>query len=263
MHNDICQIRARTPRRALTLIELLVTISIIALLIAILMPAMSAGRGAAQDLECKARMRGVTTEFLMFADPAAGVPRGDSEVLGADRFRIEDFQERMYGIDEFWAGGDRDRESLATSEASMMCPAAGGSLERRSGLPCSSGAIGPQENVSTGFNMRLEQKWEFIPQLGINRRAPVYLTSRILNQPDVPLVFDLDGKMAADLSQVPYYSAPPVLSDKIVDMYEDGIFWYPSKRHGERMNVGFIGGHVLSSTEPATEPFWRWSYVPE
>jgi len=29
------------------------------------------------------------------------------------------------------------------------------------------------------------------------------------------------------------------------------------------MNVGFIGGHVLSSAEPTTEPFWRWTYVPE
>ncbi|MCB9857822.1 MAG: prepilin-type N-terminal cleavage/methylation domain-containing protein [Phycisphaerales bacterium] len=259
----MCQNSTNASRRALTLIELLVTISIIALLIAILMPALSAGRGAAQDLECKTRMRSVTTEFLMFADPTAGVPRGDSDAFGPNVFRIEDFQERMYGIDEFWSGGDRDRAALSSSESSMMCPSARGSLERRSGIPCSSGAIGPQENVSTGFNMRLEEKWVYVPQIDRNIRQRINLTSKILSRPDVPLVFDLDGKSATELGQIPYYSAPPVLSDKITDMYEDGNFWYPALRHNRRMNVGFIGGHVLSSTEPATEPFWRWSYVPE
>ncbi|MCA9255874.1 MAG: hypothetical protein KDA33_09560, partial [Phycisphaerales bacterium] len=157
----------------------------------------------------------------------------------------------------------RDRETIASSEASLMCPAASGPLERRSGMPCSAGAIGPEENVSTGFNKRLEEKWEYIPQLDRYVRKPVYLTSKILTQPDTPLVFDIDGKMAADVGQIPYYSAPPVLSDKIVDMYEDGVFWYPSRRHNERTNVGFIGGHVLSSSKPEFEPFWRWSYVPE
>ena len=249
--------------RGLTLIELLVTISVIALLIAILLPALSASRGAAQDIDCKARMRGVVTEFTMFADPAAGVPQGDSEALCGDKFRLEDFQERMYGVSEFWGGGEGDRQSLSRSEVSLMCPASKGPLERRSGMPCSAGAIGPQANVSTGFNKRLEEKWVYLPDFDRNIRQPVYLSSKVLSQPDVPLVFDVDGRAAASSGQIPYYSAPPILNDKIVDMYETGSFWFPGKRHGERMNVGFIGGHVLSSAEPTTEPFWRWTYVPE
>lgn len=254
---------SRNRQFGFTLIELLVVISIIALLLAILVPALSAGRGAAQDLECKARMRGVTTEFILFADPAAGVPRGQSEIYGPNTFRIEEFQERMYGVDEFWTGADADRQQLSRSDVSLMCPSANGSLERRSGLPCSAGAIGPEENVSTGFNKRLEVKWEYIPQIDQNLRRPVFLTSKVLSQPDVPLVFDVDGKAATDAGEVPYYSAPAVLSDKIEDMFEAGNFWFPGKRHSNRINVGFIGGHVLSSAEPVTEPFWRWSYVPE
>lgn len=254
---------ARTRYRAFTLIELLVVLSIIALLLAILLPALSAGRGAALDLKCKAQMRGVMTEFIMFADPAAGVPRGDSEAYGPDTFRLEDFQERMYGVAEFWSGGEAEREPLSRSDVSLMCPAAKGRLERRSGLPCSSGAIGPAANVSTGFNKRLSEKWAFIPEIGQNVRRSVYLTSRILMQPDVPLVFDVDGKAAADAGELPYYSAPPILTDKFEDMYESGSQWFPGLRHNHRVNVGFVGGHVLSSAEPATEPFWRWGYVPE
>lgn len=262
MKNDNCQFRARFRHRGFTLIELLVVISIIALLIAILMPALSAGRGAAQDLECKARMRSVTTEFILFADPAAGVPRGDSENLGADKFRLEDFQERMYGVDEFWSGGEFERQPLAGSETNLMCPAATGSLERRSGIPCTSGAIGPVPNVSTGFNMRLVEKMVYIPEIDHNVRRSVYLSSKILSQPEVPLVFDVDGRKADQEGQLPFFSAPPILTDKSEDMYESGTFWYPGMRHGRRVNVGFVGGHVLSSAEPATEPFWRWSYVP-
>lgn len=261
MNKDMCQHNTRI--RGFTLIELLVTISVIALLLAILVPALSAGRGAAQDIECKARMRGVLTEFVMFADSTAGVPQGDSEALCGDKFRLEDFQERMYGVAEFWSGADEERQSLSSSEVSLMCPASTGPLERRSGMPCSAGAIGPQANVSTGFNKRLEEKWLYLPEFDRNIRKPVYLSSKILSQPDVPLVFDVNGAAATMAGEMPYYAAPPILTDKIVDMYESGNFWFPGKRHGDRMNVGFVGGHVLSSAEPTTEPFWRWTYVPE
>lgn len=49
----------KTNRSAFTLVELLVVISIIATLLAILMPAMSAARRTAQAITCAANMRGV------------------------------------------------------------------------------------------------------------------------------------------------------------------------------------------------------------
>jgi prepilin-type N-terminal cleavage/methylation domain-containing protein len=244
--------------RGFTLLELLVSIAVISIVMAILLPALGASRGAARGLECKARLRGVVTEFTLFAEPSSGVPRGDSDVFSGDIFRLEDFQERLYGIDEFWDGPSDSSVALNADDSPLLCPSATGKLQRTAGIPCSAGAVGPVAHVSTGFNKRLEEKSEIVN--GWTVRRPVYLSSKLLQQPDVPLVFDVDGKLAANQDFTPYYSAPPVLDDKIIDMYESGLFWFPSFRHNGDMNVGFIGGHVLSSNEPGTEPYWRWAY---
>jgi len=243
-----------------TLLELLVVVSIIALLLAILLPAMSAGRHAALDLEGRAKLRIITVGFIEFADLSGAGRRGDSDQLDPRRFRIEDFQESVYGISEFWEGVQAERMSLNRSEQPMMCPAGPPYLERRAGMPCSSAAIGPQKNVSVAFNKRLETRTRYVN--GNPFPASAYLTDKILQYPDVPLVFDVDGEEAVNRGKQPYYSAPPILDDEVVDIYESGLSWFPSFRHRGRMNVGFVGGHVLSSSHPTTEPWWRWSYQP-
>ncbi len=53
-------------KRAFTLIELLVVVSIIALLVGILLPALSAAREAAQDSQCKANMRSGGQAMVMY-----------------------------------------------------------------------------------------------------------------------------------------------------------------------------------------------------
>jgi len=54
-------------RKAFTLIELLVVISIIALLISILLPALSAARKSAQEMTNNTRMRGIIQDMVAFA----------------------------------------------------------------------------------------------------------------------------------------------------------------------------------------------------
>jgi prepilin-type N-terminal cleavage/methylation domain-containing protein/prepilin-type processing-associated H-X9-DG protein len=255
------QVGVRRPC-AFTLLELLIVISIIALLASILLPALSGGRHAAQDLKCQANLRIVCLDFTAFADESGSGRRGDSDQLGPNLFRIEDFQESIYGIDEFWSGADAGQSPLNGSQQPLMCPARpSSSLDRRAGMPCSAGAIGPQANVSVGFNKRLETRTQSID--GRPFPAPAYVSGRILQYPDVPLLLDVEGREAVQRGRVPYYSAPPILDDAAVDIYEFGQWWFPAFRHRGRLNVGFVGGHVLSSSHPTTEPWWRWSYQPD
>lgn len=249
-------------KHAFTLIELLVVLSVIALLIAILMPALGAGRHAARDLKCKANLRNVINQFIVFADAGNNVSRGESDYDGTGRFSIEDFQESVYQVDEFWNGSDLERQPLGESGLAMVCPSgSGAALMRTSGIPCSDGAVGPAASVSVGFNMRLHRRSVEIggsPYLRTARLSP-----QILTLSDVPVVFDVSGKDAEVNGHTPYYAAPPVTDDKPIDSYETGNHWFPSLRHRGKMNVGFVGGYVLSSSNPTSEPWTRWNYQPD
>ena len=60
-------------RRGFTLIELLVVISIIALLVGILLPALSAARRTAQGLVCQTHMKNLSTAFMAYAADTDGI----------------------------------------------------------------------------------------------------------------------------------------------------------------------------------------------
>ncbi|MDD5326541.1 MAG: type II secretion system protein [Phycisphaerae bacterium] len=65
-------------KRAFTLIELLVVIAIIALLMAILMPALNAGREQAGRAACLSNLKQLTVAWIMYAD------NSDDNICGSD-----------------------------------------------------------------------------------------------------------------------------------------------------------------------------------
>lgn len=241
-----------------TLIETLVVMGIIAVLMSILVPALSSARRTVQALQCASNMRTVTTQFGLFVDGNSVGGRGDSEALGGRRFFINDFQESLYRIDEFWDAGAATTQPLVAGDEPMLCPAGASRLEKRKGFPCGSQAVGPPGDVSLAVNMRLYRSViDFKGQRILAPSAGTHVRSNVLDHPYVPLILDVDGEEAAARGLEPFYIAPPLLESQ--DPYADGRFWMPSRRHGGKTNVAFVGGHVLSSAQPDRER-WDWQY---
>ena len=99
--HDAARLR-RASAGAFTLIELLVVIAIIALLLSVLLPALAAARAQMKTLRCSSDLRTVAFKFQLFVEGENPEGWGDSERLGRRSFFINDFQDHLYRVDEFW-----------------------------------------------------------------------------------------------------------------------------------------------------------------
>ena len=95
--------RSRKSLHGFTLVELLVVISIIALLLSILMPSLRRVRMAAQGIVCRVNVRSISMAWFMYADD------NDGKLIGADPYRQTAFAwvrdpEAPYSLEEKWDG---------------------------------------------------------------------------------------------------------------------------------------------------------------
>ncbi len=250
-------VRNQSQQAGFTIIEILVVVSIISLLLSILLPTFSKARSSMKELKCASNMRSTVVNFILFADGLSETGQGDSEKLGPKYFRMGDFQESVYGIDEFWDVGALPAASLGTNHV-LACPSNPGVLTKRKGFPCGKKSLQPVSEVSVAFNMRLHRAPMEVR--GKQLLAPVALTrvpSNVIERPYVPVLFDVDSKRAVGKGVEPFYAAPPLVDE--ADAYQSGRYWSPSTRHNGKTNVAFIGGHVLSSSAPKKER-WNWRY---
>ena len=234
----------------------------IGLLLALLLPVLASVKSEMRSLKCSSNLRSICFKFQLFAAGDNENGRGDSEVLGRNRFFISDFVESIYRIDEFWDAPDKSLDQLSAASDIALCPAGAPWVKRRRGMPCSSAAVGPAENVSLAFNMRLYRaEVEFNGQPVLAPSAATRVRMDVLDHQHVPLVMDVDGQLAGRRSLEPFFVAPPPPVSG-AGPYASGRWWMPSPRHREKVQVGFVGGHVLSSAVPERER-WDWSYQAE
>ena len=250
-------VRAR-PGRAFTLIELLVTMAIITILLSLLLPGVHAVRSRSRAYGCQVNLRSMSFDFNIFADSTLHGSRGDD---AGNTFRLETFQESQYRIDEFWNRPGGTFSGTVRDLGVMACAEVSGEITLRSDTPCRSGAVQPAQNVSYGFNLQMDRPEVLMDGFWTTR--PVRLSDRILQEPRsdrVPLLWDIDGAVASQRQVTPHYSAAPSEPGR---PYSDGTMWFPSLRHGGRMQVAALDGSVRDTASPLSDPFgWRWDFQP-
>lgn len=249
----------RGASRAFTLIEVLISVTIVAMLVALLLPALRISTKAARGFRCQMSLRSVGFDFAVFANDELHGDRGEDSSLGDHRFRVETFQESQYSIDEFWRWGGAATHTLpdAANNDPMRCSEVKGEITVRRDTACGSGAITPPQHVSFGFNLRLH-RLEVEDALGRPRAVEARLTERILEHGMVPLAWDVDGAEAFRKDAQPVFSAPSLDSR----IFPGDRYWYPGLRHNGAANFVFVDGHVKSSARPLGEPGWDWAFQP-
>jgi prepilin-type processing-associated H-X9-DG protein/prepilin-type N-terminal cleavage/methylation domain-containing protein len=253
-----CKKYYANARPAFTLVEVVVVIAIITILGALLVPAARGTLQAARSFKCQAAQRNVAFDFQVFGDDSLHGDRGDDAQLGR-RFRIETFIESQYRIDEFWGWGSESVHEMPDLNGNdlMRCPEVTGQVLLMRNTPCTSGGVQPPQSVSFAFNMRLHVAEGRNAAGNPTARVGVPLTGAMLEQPDVPLLFDIDGQAAFERERLPLFSAPRLGSD----VYSDDD-WFPAMRHAGRMNAAFLDGSVRETRDPLQAQGWNWAYSP-
>ncbi len=246
-------------RRAFTLVELVISLAIIAVMIALILPAIRGTVLSSRSFKCQMAQRSVAFSFSIFADESLGVDRGRFQT-GTQTFSLINFIDSQYQIGEFWdyPGSTQIDMPDANGNDPLRCPDVAGSVRLISGRNCHRGGVVPAENVSFGFNMRLHVT-ESTTNPSESGTQPVRLSSAILGQSMTPLLWDVDGALAAARNLPPLLSTPSFVTDT---EFATDRYWFPGNRHGGKANFTFIDGHVKETALPLEQSDWQWHFVP-
>lgn len=246
-------------RRAFTLIELLVSLAIVMVLLSLLLPAIRSAVSIARARKCQAGQRAVGFDFSIFADDALHGYRGSD--ARANNFTLGSYIDAQYQVGDFWAWGNQDEVQIPDAEGHdpMRCPDVNGPVTLIRGRQAFNGGVGPLENLSFGFNIRLDQV-EYLDSGGRPRvQRGARLGSTILERTQVPLMWDVDPILAVERGVSPVLTGPSLGTS---GAFANDRYWFPGRRHQGKVNFLFVDGHVAESANPLRELGWNWAFSP-
>ena len=225
----------RQLRFGFTLIELLVVIAIIAILAAMLLPALSKAKTKAKGISCVNNFRQLGIAMMMYADEAGYYPAG---VLRSGSIRYWLWPPRL----RKYTGGGRD---VSVFRCPAAPPASQWVVKFGSGLPAQYGYLadevwlraGSTNFMSYGLNAWGAQTFQSPNQgLGVYEGDPAtgFTKSASVRSPS-DMVALADSNWDLKRNGDPNWSA-------FIGLYDERQ--WPLDVHSQRVNVNFCDGHV-------------------
>jgi prepilin-type N-terminal cleavage/methylation domain-containing protein/prepilin-type processing-associated H-X9-DG protein len=249
----------QTGERAFTLIELLVSIAIIALLISILLPAMTAAREQGQETKCRANLKSFGMGSLTYANM-------HEDFTCSGSFDPEVSNKRDGPVDQIgWVADQVNSQSSVPGQ--MLCPSNPARYNQK---------LGPNGNtyqpaeamelIRRGYNTNYTQSW----YMGRTQFNP-HGTGNLKSVTGTFWALNLSSLKSVDTARVPMLGdgrTDPdnlVLGERSVKSMTDGPYignygiqsfadfgpshgrakWIASKNHNRvRANILFADGHV-------------------
>ncbi len=215
-------------RKHFTLIELLVVIAIIAILAAMLLPALNQARQKARDIKCTSGIKQVGMYLLMYVDQnddrfpgVNGNGKSTTEWKWLDcAYSVSDPSVSMAGNDAVWL--DFTVSGTVTAKSVFGCPSQGAGKDKRTAY---SRHYGINDYVATNSG-NLSGADKKVVTLGSVRSPSVRA-----------MIFDIDFPNVTG-----YINPSAKMQSQLVREAENGGVW----RHynGDGANVGFVDGHV-------------------